>query len=227
MSEKSVSQEHLQSQLHAAIVERIISGDLSAGQRLVEEELAQTYNVSRTPVREVLFALQKDGLVERVKNQGAKVVSFTADDVEEVFDVRQALECFCIPCVIRTVKLNDLLELEHRIEALDQGTGPKWSEKQAAVDMDLHALIKNGSRNRRLIASVDRLSLLLHSLQLAGYRNEEHVRQSAREHLEIIRALLRRDADLAKQSLADHIENGKRHTLELFFARCNASKALS
>jgi DNA-binding GntR family transcriptional regulator len=222
MSDKSISKEHLQSHLFGAIVERIISGEFSAGYRLVEEDLAQTYKVSRTPIREVLFALQKDGLVERVRNQGAKVASFTADDVEEVFDVRKALECFCIPSVIQTAKLNELLDLEHRLEALERGSGQKWSEKLAAIDMDIHGLIVNGSRNRRLIAYLKRISLLLHSLQLAGYRNEEHVRQSAREHLEIIRALLRRDVDRAQQFLADHIENGKRHALELFFASLSA-----
>jgi DNA-binding GntR family transcriptional regulator len=208
--------------LYAAIVEKIISGEFAAGQRLVEEELARVYNVSRTPIREVLFALEKDGLVERVRNQGAKVVSFTPDDVEEVFDVRNALECFCIPSLIQTVKLNELVDLERRLEALNGGSGQKWREKHAEVDMQLHRMILNGSRNRRLIAYMERISLLLHALQLAAYHNEEYVRQSGEEHLAIVRTLLQRDADLAKQLLAEHIEHGKRHTLNLFLARVTA-----
>jgi DNA-binding GntR family transcriptional regulator len=218
-----ISRERVDSSLlYTAIVEKIISGEFAAGQRLVEEELAHVYNVSRTPVREVLFALEKDGLVERARNQGAKVVSFTPDDVEEVFDVRNALECFCVPGLIQTIKLNELLDLEHRLEALNGGSGQKWREKQAEIDMQLHRLILNGSRNRRLIGYMERISLLLHALQLAAYHNEEYVRQSGQEHLAIIRALLRRDVDLAKQLLAEHIEHGKRHTLDLFLARATA-----
>ena len=56
-------------------MEKIISGEFAPGQRLVEEDLARTYKVSRTPIREVLLAFQKDGLVERVSNKGAKVAS--------------------------------------------------------------------------------------------------------------------------------------------------------
>lgn len=223
MSDVQVSPtERMDSSIYTAIVERIIRGEFAAGQRLVEEELAQVYNVSRTPIREVLFALQKDGLVERVRNQGARVVSFTPDDVEEVFDVRNALECFCVPSLIRTIKLNELLDLERRLETLNGGAGQKWRDKQAEIDIQLHRLIVNGSRNRRLIGYMERISLLLHALQLAAYHNEEYVRQSGAEHLAIVGALLRRDVDLAKQLLAEHIEHGKRHTLDLFLARVTA-----
>jgi DNA-binding GntR family transcriptional regulator len=78
--------------------------------------LASHFNVSRTPICEVIFALQKDGLMQRVRNQGAKVVSFTAEDVEEVFDVRRVLECFCISNAVHVIRMSDLLSLEQRLQ---------------------------------------------------------------------------------------------------------------
>jgi DNA-binding GntR family transcriptional regulator len=215
----------VESTLYGSIVEKIMSGEFPAGRRLVEEELARKYNVSRTPVREVLFALQRDGLVERVRNQGARVVSFTPDDVEEIFDLRKALECFCVPKAVRTLKLNDLLGLERRLGSLIESRGSKWGDQAAEIDLELHAIIVKGSANRRLIAYTERIRRLQHSLQLAGYRIEEHVRQSAREHLGIVRALLRRDVELAQTLLAEHIENGKGHALERFFDRGRAIRA--
>src|ERR1035441_5498237 len=82
--------------LYRDLMEKIISGEFAPGQRLVEEDLARTYKGSHTPIREVLLAFQKDGLVERVSNKGAKVASFTADDVGELFDIRKTLEVGCV-----------------------------------------------------------------------------------------------------------------------------------
>ena len=219
MGEQENDSGRVQATLYGSIVEKIMSGELPSGQRLVEEELARKYNVSRTPVREVLFALQRDGLIERVRNQGARVVSFTPDDAEEIFDLRKALECFCVPKAVRTLKLTDLVGLERRLESLIGSRASKWGDKAAEIDLELHDIIVTGSGNRRLIAYMERIRRLQHSLQLAGYRNEEHVRQSAHEHLGIIRALLRRDVELAQQLLGEHIEHGKRNALERFFSR--------
>ena len=208
--------EELHSFLYGALLEKIISGDLGPGRRLVEEELARTFGVSRTPIREVLLAFEKDGLVARVRNRGAKVVSFTADDVEELFDIRKALEIHCVPNVVRTIKLNELLELERRLEALADGSSAKWRDEHARIDLKLHHLIVENSGNRRLIAEMKRLSMLLESLQIASFRSDIRVRNTGAQHLAIIRALLRRDIDLAQRLLAEHIENGKRNAIDLF-----------
>ena len=208
--------EELHSFLYGALLEKIISGDLGPGRRLVEEELARTFGVSRTPIREVLLAFEKDGLVERVRNRGAKVVSFTADDVEELFDIRKALEIHCVPNVVRTIKLNELLELERRLEALADGSSAKWRDEHARIDLKLHHLIVENSGNRRLIAEMKRLSMLLESLQIASFRSDIRVRNTGAQHLAIIRALLRRDIDLGQRLLAEHIENGKRNAIDLF-----------
>jgi DNA-binding GntR family transcriptional regulator len=208
--------EHLHSQLYAAILARIINGDLPPGARLVEEELARTHKVSRTPIRERLVTLHRDGLVERVRNRGARVASFTADDVEEIYEIRKALECLGVPNAVRTLKWNGLLELERRLDTLNRGSGPKCNQQQGEIDLRLHQLIVAHSGNRRLIAYLDNLSMLIHSLRLMAYRSDQRARQSGEEHLAIVRAFLRRDVELAQRLLAEHIETGKREALELF-----------
>ncbi len=204
------------SELYRAILQKIISGEYAPGQRLVEEDLARSYGVSRTPIREILFAFEKDGLVERIRNRGAKVVSFTAGDVEELFDIRKALEVHCVPNAIRTVKLSQWLELEHRLAAVTDPSSPQWRETHAKVDLELHHLIVRNSGNRRLIAYVNQLALLIESLQLASFWNEEHVQETGVQHLAIIRALIEQEAERAQRLLAEHIEYGKRNAIELF-----------
>ena len=205
---------HTHPELYRSILNRILTGELAPGQRLVEEELARTHAVSRTPVREILFALQKDGLVERVKNKGARVVAFTADDVEELFDIRKALEVSCIPNAVITVKLKDLLELDRRLKALASLKGAQLRKEQCDIDLQLHKLIVHNAGNRRLISLMGSLSTLVNALQLASYRLVERADQSVAEHHAIVRAMLQRDAELTQKLLAAHIDNGKRNALE-------------
>jgi len=218
-TESNPEKNAVNSRIYSDILGMIVSGEFSPGQRLIEEELAAAFLVSRTPIREILFALERDGLVERSRNRGARVVAFTPDDVEEIYEIRKALECLAVRTAVRGLPLSELLELERQLVSLSESTPPDWNDRQAAVDLELHRLIVAHSRNRRLALYLDNISLLLHSLRLLGYRNSAHARCAGEEHLEIVRALLRRDAQTAERLLADHIEVSKRNALELFFAK--------
>jgi DNA-binding GntR family transcriptional regulator len=209
-------QEDVHLYVYRSVLENIIDGTYAPGRHLVEEDLAKSYGVSRTPVREVLLALQKDGLVERKRNCGARVASFTAEDVEELFEIRKALEVHCIPAVVRTVKLSELLAFEHKLVSLDGGFGPEWRSEHAALDLRLHHMIVVNACNRRLAAYVRNLQYLISSLQVVGFRGDAQVHETGRQHLEILRAILRREADTAQKLLAAHIDFGKRNALELF-----------
>lgn len=206
---------HVHPELYRAILERILSGEFAPGQRLVEEELARTQKVSRTPVREVLFALERDGLIQRERNKGARVAAFTADDVEELFDLRKALEVSCVPNATRTMKLNELLDLDRRLEALSSLKGAALHAEQSEIDLQLHRFIVQHSGNRRLIAHMGTLSLLINSLQLASYRLEDRADEAVVEHRGVVRALLQRDVALAQRLLAEHIDSGKRNAVEM------------
>lgn len=222
---RAPNDEELHGFLYRDLMGKIIRGEVAPGQRLVEEELAQTYNVSRTPIREVLLAFQNNGLVERVRNRGAKAVSFTAHDVEELFDIRRALEVDCVRRAVRTIRLSELLELEHRLVSLEGGSGPEWRREHADVDLRLHHLIVANSGNRRLIAYMRHLSMLIESLQLASFEHVGPVRETGEQHLAIIRAFLKPDVELAQRLLAEHIEYGKRNALELFIRGKREEKA--
>jgi DNA-binding GntR family transcriptional regulator len=155
--------------------------------------------------------------VSRVRNRGAKVVSFTAEDVEELFDIRRALEVDCVRKAVRAIKLSELLELEHRLVSLEGGSGPEWWREHADIDLKLHHLVIANSGNHRLIAYMRHLSMLIASLQLASFlATDEHVRETGEQHLAIVRALLKPDVELGRRLLAEHIEYGKRNAIELF-----------
>ena len=221
------AREQTNRRIYADILEQIVTGKLSPGERLKEEELAEKYDVSRTPIREILIALEKDGLVERTPNRGAKVMRFTPDDLEQVYDVRGALECLAVRRAIAYIPLNDLSKFERRLEALENRQEPTLNQRRAELDLELHRFIASHSRNRRLVADLENISLLLNSLRLISYRNDEHTHRAGQQHLAIIRALQRRDVQLAERLMAEHIETSKRNMLELLFHRHEAGEELT
>jgi len=215
------------SEIYADILGRIVTAELAPGQRLVEEGLAQKYRVSRTPIREVILALEKDGLVSRVANRGAQVIGFNPDDVEQVYEIRKALECLGLRNVIGSLQLNDLLELERRHNLLNRRNGPRWGEEFAELDADFHRFILSNPRNRRLIGYLDNIALLITSLRLLGSRNPLYARRASEQHLEILRALLQRDGVLAERLLAEHIDTSKRNALEFFLKKNDGAGSAS
>jgi len=215
---------HAKAGIYTDILRRIVTGKLAPGQRLIEEDLARAYRVSRTPIREILFVLTRDGLVEHLRNRGASVVSFTPDEVEQIYDIRNALECLSLRSASRNMPLNDLLDLERRLDRLNRLRGRRWNQQRMAVDLELHRFITSHSGNRRLVAYLENISLLIDSLGLIGYSDDERVQRGGQEHLDIVRALLRRDAEHAERLLRGHIENSKRSVLELFLQRRSKSR---
>ena len=115
--------------------EKIISGELAPGTRLIEDDLA-SIKPAWTPVREVLFVFEKDGLVERTRNRGARVKVFGAEDVDELFDIRKILETFCVTRMGTAPCLPELMQLRQRLIALEGKSGKAWRDEQIRIDLD-------------------------------------------------------------------------------------------
>ena len=225
MPRQKTKQDQLAPRIYADILHKIVSGKIPPGQRLGEERLGSAYQVSRTPIREALFALERDGLIQRIHHCGAKVLSFTADDVEQIYEIRKALECLGVRRAVRNLPLSELYELERRLEALQRQKGARLRKRQLETDLELHRLIVGRSGNPRLVAYLDNISLLLYSLRLVSLLNDDQVRASAEQHLAIVRALIRRDGEAAERLLADHLAHGMRNVLEAYFQGRPANRA--
>jgi DNA-binding GntR family transcriptional regulator len=217
MENRTAGSGQLAQRIYADILHRVVSGAVPPGTRLGEERMGRAYRVSRTPVREALFALERDGLIERVHHCGAKVLSFTADDVEQIYEIRKALECLAVRRAAGSIPLSELYDLERRLAALAHEKGAALRRRQLETDLALHRLIVARSGNPRLAAHLDNISLLLHSLRLVSLPADEDARGSAAQHLAIVRALIARDAAAAERLLSEHLDHGMRNVLRACF----------
>lgn len=192
--------------------EAILAGDLLGGARLGEVELAERLGVSRTPVREALARLAAEGLVELQPHRGAWVSTWTADELDRVFDVRLALEPRATGRAVVRATDHDVAELHRLAEAMqDVGRpGPRQDlEAVAALNRDFHA---------RLVAIADQPTL---AAALAGVvhtpvvlRNfhaydAASLARSLAHHQEIVAAVRARDPVWAEAVMRSHIRNAR------------------
>lgn len=192
--------------------DRILDGRLAAGTRLGEAELAASLGVSRTPVREALWRLGAEGLVEQLPNRGARVATWTLAELESVFELRATLEPRLTELAAGAATPQDVQELGDLAERMQQVGLPGPLQ-----DLDALAPL-NRSFHARLVeladqpASANALAAAVQSpLQRRNFSayDEATLRRSLAHHLEIVDAIRAGDPAWARAVMTAHIRNAR------------------
>jgi DNA-binding GntR family transcriptional regulator len=200
-----VAVEQVSARVFEALERAIVECDFEPGAVLSDRQLAQEFDVSRTPVRDALRQLESTGLVERRGRVGWAVTRVDVRDVKELFDLRCLLE----PAGLRHIAAWDDEELRRLTTLFDEFSTPMGTADIARylqVDDEFHEAIVAAAENRRLSHAYRLLSRELDRCRhLTSYRYEGRVDQSLSEHRAICSALARRDAQAATDALVGHI----------------------
>lgn len=183
----------------------IVDGRLAAGERYSVAQLAERFGVSRTPVREALLVLERQGVVRFERNRGVRVLETTAHDIEEVFALRLLLE---VPATRRACVLlddDDLAALDHEIRAMAT-LAPEGDEGAfMAHDRRFHEIILRGSGNRRLAGIVAQLRDLVRFRGASTVGRSRDLEAILAEHVTILDALRARDPAAAADAMRAHL----------------------
>jgi len=155
------------SAIYATLFDEIISGRYEPETRVKEEDLAAQFEVSRTPVREALRQLEQDGLVQILPKRHTKIIGFTVDDVEEIYDIRKVLEQQAMSNSAAHLSIQGLKEIRMAIQ--DIAHSPD-SQKHVQMDARLHDYFIEASRKRRLIAILHQMSRLIQRFRELGFK---------------------------------------------------------
>lgn len=196
------------SRVSKRLFDLILDGRLEPGTYLREREVAAEFKVSRTPVREALRQLARDGYVRLIPRVGAQVNELSLQDLFDVFDVRRCLEPFAARLAAERLTPEARAELRQiRKVFKKEMTGQPSAEvlqRHMAADRRLHQLSLELSGNRRITQVVSHMTeLTLLTNRRLG--TDQRIRKSAQEHLEIVEALLRSDAAAAEVAMARHL----------------------
>ncbi len=193
----------------------ILKGELKPGERLMEIQLANKLGVSRTPVREAIRKLELEGLVLMIPRKGAEVAEITRQDMEDVLEVRTALEELAVKDAcdhITDAQLSELKKASNEFKkALLEG---KDLVTCADADMHFHDVILSATNNRRLIQMLNNLSEQVYRYRMEYLKDERTHKTLIEEHDAIRRALKKHDKVKAGAAIRVHIDNQKRSILE-------------
>ena len=194
------------STIYSILFKKIISGEYPEGTRLKEESIAAEFDTSRTPVRAALQYLEQDGLISNVANKGAKVLSFKADEIEEIYEIRKVLELLALEISLPIISMQKLLDLKNEII---ENRKNEDIQLQTELDAKFHSLIVNSTNKKRLINMLRQLFRLIQNFRGLGFRDKDTKESAIDEHLKILDAIVRRDISEAKELMKKHIENSK------------------
>jgi DNA-binding GntR family transcriptional regulator len=195
----------------------IFHGRLLPGQHLVTRELAERFGVSHTPIREALIALSGLGLLDLSPNRGAVVRRVAAQEVHDVIQVRQALECEAARSACGRIDPAALKAIAQDLRRQAAGKRGPAAGRAREVDSRLHDLIASACGNAFLAKELSRLKTLFRAFRdLAWDRAEaandlRRIAVEAKEHLAIVSALEAGDAAGAARAMSRHIRSGLRH----------------
>jgi DNA-binding GntR family transcriptional regulator len=194
----------------------IFGGTWKAGDRLREENLAELFQVSRTPIREALQELAAVGLVELRPNCGAIVASFGLREIKEIYDVRALLESEATRLACPDISTEELRRLQDELTVLlsTSSRSLAWSQRAWEADRQLHGLVATRCPNRRLAREIARYDTFVQTIrETVGNRNRAQ-ESAINEHRAIVAALLRRDPVKAAAAMRTHVHHAGETALE-------------
>lgn len=192
------------------IRKEIAAGRFAPGSRLPEQDIAEAAGVSRTPVREALRRLNAEGLVSMLPNQGVRVVSFSYEDVREVFALRALLEPHVVRRAAERISADDIKELKRlagEFNRLAQEAPDRDYDVLGDLNRAFHGLILDATGSERLHSFFKGLMNVPLTIRMFAQYTPDDLRQSAAHHVEIARALELGDGEWAASVMKSHIHS--------------------
>ena len=200
------------------IKEAIVEGDIAAGSKISEPELARTYGISRGPLREAIGRLEACGLVVRRPNVGARVVTLSSNQLIEIFHIREALEGMAARLAAQNMGDEEIVDLRKLLdqhgEQIERDAEHAYFQREG--DLDFHYRIVQGSHNAHMIELL--CNDLYHLVRLYRYQfgmSSKRGRRAFVEHGHIVDAIERRDPEMAELMMRAHIRASRENVERL------------
>lgn len=194
--------------VYETLKQRIINDALAPGEPINEAILSKELKMSKTPIREALQQLEREGFIENIPGRGNFVSRISIQDVRETFEIRQILEGEAIKRVALRHDPERLEAIQKAFESSEQSSHGSPSRHFRSGDQ-IHAFIFESIGNRRLMEIYRRLQdhIVRHRIHFFSNSHVGRSEESYREHLEILDALAAQDPARCEQAIKTHLKN--------------------
>lgn len=190
------------------VVAMLRAGELKAGAKLNEADLARRLGVSRGPVREAFRALAEAGLVRAEKNRGVFVRQMSPAEARELYAVRASLNDCAGRLLAPRVTEEQLAELSARVDAMEPHAGRAAIASYMPLNLAFHERIVEMTGNGKLLDLYRRVVNEIYLLRVRGLVFGGGLPVSNAEHRAIVAALATRDGEAAARAMRDHVMGG-------------------
>lgn len=189
------------------IKEAILTFQFLPGQNLVEGELAAQLGISKTPVRDALMRLEKEGLVSRQPYKGTFVSDITNQDMVNIFEIRVVLEGLAVKLAAKALTDDDLAKMEGLIKKHDAALQEQDFVKASQINAEFHGIILEKCSNQRLREMLHNLDDHLKRYRLLSIAQGVRADKSVPEHRHIVEILRSGDPEKAEEAMKDHLNS--------------------
>ncbi len=207
-------------QFYEKIKQMIVNGEYKPGQRINETQLAKAFGVSRSPIREAMRLLEKDGLLVADQKTGFIVYSLSPEDVEEIYQIRTALESLAIELCITRASDEELLFIEQLLdrtaEEIKQG-----AEDSRLIELNehFHQLILQYSHNKHLKKQLDSVNVLIYFCRVLNFKGKGRAAEILDEHQQVFTFIKKRSL-----KAVEHMQKHLHHDLVYLQKRLNTKR---
>ena len=194
---------------YRTIKSKILSREYIPGFQIKEVQVSKKIGLTRTPVREAIIRLEREGLLRIVPNKGAYVVELSAKEIEDLYEVREALEIKAISLAIRrasrdeTSKLSEMLNKTHQL--YQKGAVKNYEDPE----FDFHFELLKLSKNDKLISIWKILSTQLSMVRMTSSLTQSRYLNALEEHNALLKSIDSGDSTKAEKLLTKHINKSK------------------
>lgn len=188
----------------------ILTGELKPGERLMEIHLANKLGVSRTPIREAIRKLELEGLVTMIPRRGAEVAQITEKSMNDVLEVRRAMDVLCIELACERISQEEMDALEAACHAFEEAAKTGDARVCAQADVDFHDIIVKATGNMRLVQLINNLSEQMYRYRFEYLKDISKYDSLVEEHKVICASIRSRDKAAASEAAKLHIDNQKK-----------------
>ena len=183
----------------------ILTGKIKPGERLTEVKLGKLLGTSRTPIREAIRLLEQENLVTIIPGSGARVSRMTVSDLQDVMEVRSALEQLSAGLACERITEAEKKELYEAYNAFVRSTQSEDSIMIADADVRFHNLILKAAKNQKLGKILDGLADNIYRYRYEFIREDGHYEDLVREHKELYEAVISGNREVAEKAARGHI----------------------
>jgi len=184
--------------------ENIISGNIRPGEKITENQIANTLNISRPPIREAFRILATEGLITLVPRKGAFVSELSTREVKEIYEMKSMMESFATRLAIPTIEKKEISELDSILNLMEEKIKENNFKEIQRLNIEFHRKMIKISKNQKLIYLYESIVLPIRRYQRVGLSAPSSWEMSLAEHRNIVKAIRSKNIELAEKLTREH-----------------------